>query len=78
MSNMKKFAVVVFLLLSAPVAVAQDDGKSAKQAIEKVKKDTGGQVLSAKVKTVGGQRVIRVKVLDKDGVIRYVDVKAKP
>lgn len=74
---MKKLAIVVFLLL-APVAIAQDNGKSMKQAVEKVKKETGGQVLSITETTIGGQRVIRVKVLDKDGVVRYVNVKAKP
>ena len=78
MNIMKKLAVFVFMLLSAPVTVAQDNEKSVKQAIDKVKKETGGQVLSATLKPVGGQRVIRVKVLNKNGVVRYVNVKAKP
>lgn len=78
MGIMKKLALVVFLLFSAPVVVAQDNGEIVKQAIEKVKKDTGGQVLSTTVKAIGGQRIVQVKVLDKDGVVRYVDVKAKP
>ena len=78
MNIVKKLAVVAFMLLSAPVSVAQDNGKSVKQAIDKVKKETGGQVLSAALKPVRGQRVIRVKVLSKTGVVRYVNVKAKP
>ena len=75
---MKKLAIVVFLALFAPVAAAQDNGKSIKQAIEKVKKETGGRILSTSERTIAGQRIIRVKLLDKDGVVRYVDVKAKP
>ena len=74
---MTKQAIIVFLLF-APTAFAQDDGKSAKQAIEKVEKETGGRVLSASETTIDGQRVIRIKVLSKDGVVRYVNVKAKP
>ena len=78
MSVMKKLAIVLLLFFSAPLVVAQDNGESVKQAIEKVKKETGGQVLSTTVKTIGGQRVVRVKVLDKNGVVRYVNVEAKP
>jgi len=78
MSIMKKLALVIVLFLSTTIAVAQDNGKGVRQAIEKVKKETGGQVLSTTVKTIGRQRMIRVKVLGKDGVVRYVNVKAKP
>ena len=78
MSIMRKLTIVLLLFFSAAVAVAQDNGKSVKQAIAKVKKETGGQVLSTTVKTIGGQRMIRVKVLDKNGVVRYINVKAKP
>ena len=77
MSIVKKLAIVVLLFFSAVVALAQDNSESVKQAIEKVKKETGGQVLSTTVKTIGEQRVVRVKVLDKNGVVRYINVKAK-
>ena len=75
---MRNLIVAIVLSLFATVGVAQGNGKDVKQAVEKVKKQTGGQVLSTSVKTIGGQRMIRVKVLDKDGVVRYVNVKAKP
>lgn len=75
---MRNLIVAIVLSLFATVGVAQGNGKDVKQAVEKVKKQTGGQVLSTSVKTIGGQRMIRVKVLDKDGVVRYVNVKTKP
>lgn len=70
--------IAIVLSLFTAVAVAQGNGKDVKQAVEKVKRQTGGQVLSTTLKTIGGQRMIRVKVLDKDGVVRYVNLKAKP
>ena len=78
MSIMKKLAILIVLLLFAAITVAQGNGKGVRQAIEQVKKETGGQVLSTTVKTIGKQRMVRVKVLGKDGVVRYVNVKAKP
>lgn len=75
---MKNLFVAIVLSLFATVAVAQGNGKDVKKAVEKVKRQRGGQVLSTSVKTVGGQSVIRVKVLDKKGVVRYVNVKVKP
>jgi uncharacterized membrane protein YkoI len=76
--NMKQLAFLVCLSLLAPNAVAQNGADNLKQAVAKAKKKTGGQVLSTSEKTVDGQRVFRIKVLDKNGVVRYVDVKAKP
>ena len=75
---MRNLLVAIVLSVFTIVAVAQGNGKDVKQAVEKVKKQTGGQVLSTSVKTIKGQRVVRVKVLDKDGVVRYINVKVKP
>lgn len=75
---MRNLIIAIVLSLFTTVAVAQGNGKDVKLVVEKVKRQTGGQVLSTSVKTIGGQRMIRVKVLDKDGVVRYVNVKAKP
>jgi hypothetical protein len=66
------------LVLLASAAAAQSGSGDMKKAIEKVRRDTGGQVLSANERTLEGRRVIRVKVLDKNGVVRYVDVEKKP
>lgn len=74
---MKKLFVAISLFLFATAAVAQGNDKNVKQAIKKAKKDTGGQILSTSEKTIGGQRIIRIKVLDKNGVVRYVNVKAE-
>ena len=72
---MRSLFIAVLLFLFAAVAVAQGNGKDVKQAVEKVKKQTGGEVLSTSVKTIGGQRVIRVKVLDKDGTAELFSIK---
>lgn len=75
---MKKSVLVLLACFLPAFAAAQDGGKKLSDAVARVKKDTGGQVLSAKEKTVDGQRVFRIKVLDKKGVVRHIDVKAKP
>ena len=75
---MKTLVFSLLLLLFPAFAAAQDGIRKLGDAVAKVKKETGGQVLSAKEKTVGGQRVFRIKVLDKKGVVRYIDIEAKP
>ncbi len=70
--------VAIVLSLFTTVAFAQGNGKDIEQAVEKVKKQTGGQVLSTSMTSIDGKRMIRVKVLDKDGVVRHVNVEAKP
>jgi len=77
-NNVKKLIFVLSLSLCSVFAAAQDNVQNLQQAVAKVKKATGGQVLSTSEKNVDGQRVFRIKVLDKKGVVRYVDVKTKP
>ena len=46
------------------------DGMTLSQAIESVRKQTGGKVLSAETKVQGGREVHHIKVLTPDGKVR--------
>ena len=57
--------------------VAQNDGMSLSQAIESVRRKTGGKVLSAETKVQGGREVHHIKVLTKDGKVRTHKVNGR-
>lgn len=74
-----KFSVfILFASLIPALSAAQDGVRKLSDAVAWVKKETDVQVLSAKEKTVDGHRVFRIKVLDKKGVVRLIDIKAQP
>jgi len=50
--------------------VAQQGGMTLSQAIEKVRRQTGGRVVSAETKIQGGREVHHIKVLTKDGKVK--------
>ncbi len=50
--------------------LATQDGMSLSQAIESVRKRTGGKVLSAETRVQGGREVHHIKVLTPDGKVR--------
>ena len=52
-----------------PILVVQQDGMSLSQAIESVRRRTGGRVVSAETKVQGGREVHHIKVLTKDGKV---------
>lgn len=52
-------------------------GKSLSEAIEQVRRQTGGQILSAKTKVSGNREVHHIKVLTKDGKVRTVKVQGR-
>ena len=52
-------------------------GKSLSEAIEQVRRQTGGQILSAKTKVNGNREVHHIKVLTKDGKVRTVKVQGR-
>ena len=60
-------AVDVFEARTTILQVAQSDGMSLSQAIESVRRRTGGKVLSAETRVQGGREVHHIKVLTKDG-----------
>ena len=53
-----------------PFVVAQNDGKSLSQAVEQVRRQTGGRILSAETRVEGGREVHHIKVLTKDGKVK--------
>lgn len=55
----------------------QGGGKSLSEAIEQVRRQTGGQILSAKTKVNGNREVHHIKVLTKDGKVRTVKVQGR-
>ena len=55
----------------------QGGGKSLSEAIEQVRRQTGGQILSAKTKVNGNREVHHIKVLTRDGKVRTVKVQGR-
>jgi uncharacterized membrane protein YkoI len=54
---------------AAQLVVAKD-GMSLSEAIESVRRKTGGKILSAETRVQGGREVHHIKVLTKDGKVR--------
>ena len=59
------------------IAIAQRDGMSLSEAIESVRRKTGGRVVSAETKVQGGREVHHIKVLTKDGKVRTHKVNGR-
>ena len=58
--------------------VAQnDDGKTLSQAVEQVRSQTGGRILSAETKMQGNREVHHIKVLTKDGKVKTHKVQGR-
>jgi uncharacterized membrane protein YkoI len=61
----------------APVpqlGTTQSDGMTLSQAIESVRKQTGGRVVSAETKVQGGREVHHIKVLMENGKVKTFKV----
>jgi uncharacterized membrane protein YkoI len=56
---------------------AQRDGISLDEAVARVRRDTGGRVLSAEARENRGRTSYRIKVLLRDGSVRVVNVDAQ-
>lgn len=65
-------AMVLMMLISVANAL------TLSQAVQQVKRDTGGKVLSAQTRVQGNWEVHFVKVLTQDGRVRTVRVKGNP
>jgi len=52
-------------------------GKSLSEAVEQVRRQTGGRILSAETKVQGGREVHHIKVLTKDGKVKTHKVQGK-
>lgn len=57
--------------------LAQNAGVSLEQAVESVRKRTGGRILSANTQRKGGRTVHRIKVLTDDQRVRIIEVDAR-
>jgi uncharacterized membrane protein YkoI len=56
---------------------ARRDGVSLDEAVARVRRDTGGRVLSAEARENRGRTTYRIKVLLRDGSVRVVNVDAQ-
>ena len=78
--NLKRYLIVSLLALvvglSVPAA-AMAAANSLKQAVQQVKRNTGGKVLSANTVVRGNREVYRIKVLTQDGHVRVVQVEGR-
>jgi hypothetical protein len=52
---------------------ARSDGRSLSDAIRRVQRSTGGQILGAERIPYDGKNINRVKYMDSDGRVRYMD-----
>jgi uncharacterized membrane protein YkoI len=55
----------------------QGGGKSLAEAIEQVRRQTNGRILSAETKVSGNREVHHIKVLTKDGRVKTVKVQGR-
>jgi len=71
-------AALLFGCLSLPVFAAGEVAVSPtlEQAVEEVRAETGGRILSAETVTKKGRTVHRIKVLTPDHRVRVVNVEA--
>ncbi len=64
--------------LSLGLGVGAANAMTLSQAVNKVRRDTGGKVLSARTEIRNNRQIHVVKVLTKDGKVRYVQVAGDP
>ena len=65
-------------LEAVPVQLAQGNGgKSLSEAVEQVRRQTGGRILSAETKVKGGREVHHIKVLTQDGKVKTHTVQGR-
>lgn len=67
--------MLVLALLGAAPAHAQR-ALDLRDAVERVQRESGGRILSAETVRIGKQKVYRIKVLTRDGLVKVVLVEA--
>lgn len=60
-----------------PVAERGGSGMSLDQAVQQVRRDTGGRILQAETVQEGGRTVHRIKVLTPDHRVRIIRIPAR-
>ena len=61
----------------AQIIIAQSNGKTLSQAVEDVRRQTGGRILSAQTRVQGGREVHHIKVLTRDGKVKTYKVQGR-
>ena len=59
------------------IRLAQSGGKTLSQAIEQVRRQTGGKILSAETRVKGGREVHYIKVLINDKQVKTIQVNGR-
>ena len=54
-----------------------NDGKTLSQAVEQVRRQTGGRILSAETRLQGNREVHHIKVLTKDGKVKTHKIQGR-
>jgi len=62
---------------SGPRVAQKGGGKTLSEAVEQVRRQTNGRILSAETKINGNREVHHIKVLTKDGKVRTVKVPGR-
>jgi uncharacterized membrane protein YkoI len=62
---------------AGPIVIAQNSGKSLSEAVEQVRRQTGGRILSAETRVEGGREVHHIKVLTEDGKVKTHKVQGR-
>ncbi|MEM9531315.1 MAG: hypothetical protein AAGA23_10370 [Pseudomonadota bacterium] len=75
---MKRTLKIVLLSLLLALWVGVVNAMTLSQAVNKVRRDTGGKVLSARTEVRNNREMHVVKVLTKDGKVRTVRVAGNP
>ena len=85
--NVLLLAILPLALLSAPAAAGDgryhlaqhgaQSGLSLNQAVQQVRRETGGRILSADTVNQDGRAVHRIKVLTPSGQVRIVTIDAQ-
>ena len=63
--------------IPSDLRTAQKGGMSLSEATAKVRRDTGGKIVSAQTKVSNGRETHHIKVLTKDGKVKTVKVPGR-
>ena len=63
--------------LDGSFQVAQGNGKSLSEAVEQVRRQTNGRIISAETKVKNGREVHHIKVLTDDGKVKTHKVQGR-
>jgi len=80
--NLKPYILILSLLQSIlPLAAAAGEHKNRNgftldEAVQEIRAQTGGRILSAKTTHSNGKRIHQIRVLTKDGRVRHFQLKA--